>query len=216
MRIKILPTFNIEDGLLLPDDALIAGVDEVGRGSLAGPVMAAAIILDRSKCWGDQLDQVDDSKRLSKKKRETISAWIYKVSNVGIGVVDREEIDQLNILWASLLAMERAIDDVQKNLDRPLDAVLIDGNRLPTLNCRGYAIVQGDKKSFSIAAASIIAKIARDKFMFKMAKTHPRYGWEKNMGYGTRYHMEALKKYGVTDQHRRSFRPVAETLESWS
>ena len=175
-----------------------------------------AIILDRSKCLDNQLRQVDDSKRLSKKNRETISSWIYKVSTIGIGLVDREEIDRLNILWASLLAMERAIDDVQKNLSRPLDAVLIDGNRLPTLNCRGYAIVQGDKKSFSIAAASIVAKNARDKFMFKMAKTHPRYGWEKNMGYGTQYHMEALKKYGVTDQHRRSFRPVAEALESWS
>jgi ribonuclease HII len=211
-----LPTFNIEDGLLLPADALIAGVDEVGRGSLAGPVMAAAIILDRSKCLDDELRQVDDSKRLSKKNREAISSWIYKVSTVGIGFVDREGIDQLNILWASLLAMKRAIDDVQKNLDRPLDAVLIDGNRLPALNCRGYAIVQGDKKSFSIAAASIVAKIARDRFMLQMAKTYPQYGWEKNMGYGTRYHMEALKKYGVTDQHRRSFRPIAETLESWS
>ena len=211
-----MPTFNIEDGLLLPADALIAGVDEVGRGSLAGPVMAAAIILDRSKCLDDELRQVDDSKRLSKKNREAISSWIYKVSTVGIGFVDREGIDRLNILWASLLAMERAIDDVQKNLDRPLDAVLIDGNRLPALNCRGYAIVQGDKKSFSIAAASIVAKIARDRFMLQMAKTYPQYGWEKNMGYGTRYHMEALKKYGVTDQHRRSFRPIAETLESWS
>ena len=211
-----MPTFNIEDGLLLPADALIAGVDEVGRGSLAGPVMAAAIILDRSKCLDDELRQVDDSKRLSKKNREAISSWIYKVSTVGIGFVDREGIDQLNILWASLLAMKRAIDDVQKNLDRPLDAVLIDGNRLPALNCRGYAIVQGDKKSFSIAAASIVAKIARDRFMLQMAKTYPQYGWEKNMGYGTRYHMEALKKYGVTDQHRRSFRPIAETLESWS
>ena len=203
-----MPTFNIEDGLLLPDDALIAGVDEVGRGSLAGPVMAAAIILDRSKCLDNQLRQVDDSKRLSKKNRETISSWIYKVSTIGIGLVDREEIDRLNILWASLLAMERAIDDVQKNLSRPLDAVLIDGNRLPTLNCRGYAIVQGDKKSFSIAAASIVAKIARDKFMFEMAKTHPRYGWEKNMGYGTQYHMEALKKYGVTKHHRKTFPPI--------
>ena len=113
-----------------------------------------------------------------------------------------------------MLAMERAIEEVQAKLDRPLDAVLVDGNRLPNLKCPGYAIVKGDTKSISIAAASIVAKTTRDDFMLRMASIHPEYGWEKNMGYGTQQHLDALKKFGPTKQHRRSFRPVLEALKT--
>ena len=113
-----------------------------------------------------------------------------------------------------MLAMERAIEEVQTKLDRPLDAVLVDGIRLPNLKCPGYAIVKGDTKSISIAAASIVAKTTRDDFMLRMAARHPEYAWEKNMGYGTQQHLDALKKFGPTEQHRRSFRPVLEALKT--
>ena len=209
-----MPTFNLEDELSLPDDALIAGVDEVGRGPLAGPVVASAVVINRSLCPSNILARIDDSKRLSQKNRNIVLTLIHKISVTGTGFADRNEIDELNILWASMLAMERAIQELQSKLDRPLDAVLVDGNRLPNLKCPGYAIVKGDTKSVSIAAASVVAKTVRDDFMSQMASLHPEYGWEKNMGYGTRQHLDALKKFGPTELHRQSFRPVFEVLKS--
>jgi ribonuclease HII len=202
--VRLLPTFILEDGLSLPSDALIAGVDEVGRGPLAGPVVASAVIINRSLCSDSILCTIDDSKRLSHKNRNVALTLIRKIAII----------DELNILWASMLAMERAIEEVQTKLDRPLDAVLVDGNRLPNLKCPGYAIVKGDTKSISIAAASIVAKTTRDDFMLRMAAIHPEYGWEKNMGYGTQQHLDALKKFGPTEQHRQSFRPVLATLKT--
>ena len=209
-----MPTFILEDGLSLSSDALIAGVDEVGRGPLAGPVVASAAIINRSLCSDNILCTIDDSKRLSHKNRNMALTLIRKIAITGTGFADRDEIDELNILWASMLAMERAIEEVQTKLDRPLDAVLVDGNRLPNLKCPGYAIVKGDTKSISIAAASIVAKTTRDDFMLRMASIHPEYGWEKNMGYGTPQHLDALRKFGPTEQHRRSFRPVLEALKT--
>ena len=209
-----MPTFILEDGLSLSSDALIAGVDEVGRGPLAGPVVASAVIITRSLCSDSILCTIDDSKSLSHKNRNMALTLIRKIAITGTGFADRDEIDELNILWASMLAMERAIEEVQTKLDRPLDAVLVDGNRLPNLKCPGYAIVKGDTKSISIAAASIVAKTTRDDFMLRMASIHPEYGWEKNMGYGTPQHLDALRKFGPTEQHRRSFRPVLEALKT--
>ena len=209
-----LPTFILEDGLSLSSDALIAGVDEVGRGPLAGPVVASAVIINRSLCSESILCTIDDSKRLSPKNRNMALTMIRKIAITGTGFADRSEIDELNIFWASMLAMERAIEEVETKLDRPLDAVLVDGNRLPNLKCPGYAIVKGDTKSISIAAASIVAKTTRDDFMLRMAARHPEYAWEKNMGYGTQQHLDALKKFGPTEQHRRSFRPVLEALKT--
>ena len=209
-----MPTFILEDGLSLSSDALIAGVDEVGRGPLAGPVVASAVIINRSLCSESILCTIDDSKRLSPKNRNMALTMIRKIAITGTGFADRSEIDELNIFWASMLAMERAIEEVETKLDRPLDAVLVDGNRLPNLKCPGYAIVKGDTKSISIAAASIVAKTTRDDFMLRMASIHPEYGWEKNMGYGTQQHLDALKKFGPTKQHRRSFRPVLEALKT--
>jgi ribonuclease HII len=208
-----LPDFILEDRLLLPVDASIAGVDEVGRGCLAGPVTAVAAVLDRSRCTVDKLEKINDSKLISPKNRQRAMASIFEIAIIGVGFASRKEIDRLNILWASMLAMERAVSDLKNKLTQPLAFALIDGNRLPKLKCPSEAIIKGDSKSFSIAAASIVAKCIRDALMVKMAKRYPEYGWEKNMGYGTRTHLEALKKYGVTDQHRRSFRPVAKILE---
>ena len=208
-----MPDFILEDRLLLPVDASIAGVDEVGRGSLAGPVTAVAAVLDRSRCTVDKLEKIDDSKRVSLKNRQGAMVFICEIAIIGVGFASRKEIDRLNILWASMLAMERAVSDLQKKLTQPLAFALIDGNRLPKLKCPSQAIIKGDSRSFSIAAASIVAKSIRDALMVKMANRYPEYGWEKNMGYGTRAHLEALKKYGVTDQHRRGFGPVANALE---
>ena len=208
------PTFILEDGLSLSSDALIAGVDEVGRGPLAGPVVASAVIINRSLCSESILCTIDDSKSLSPKNRNMALTMIHKIAITGTGFADRSEIDELNIFWASMLAMERAIEEVQTKLGRPLDAVLVDGNRLPNLKCPGYAIVKGDTKSISIAAASIVAKTTRDDFMLRMASIHPEYGWEKNMGYGTQQHLDALKKFGPTEQHRQSFKPVLEALKT--
>jgi ribonuclease HII len=208
-----LPDFTLEDSLLLPVDDYIAGVDEVGRGSLAGPVTAVAAVLNRSRCTVDKLEKIDDSKGISLKNRQIAMVSICEIAIIGVGFASRKEIDHLNILWASMLAMERAVSELQKKLTQPLAFALIDGNRLPKLKCPSQAIIKGDSKSFSIAAASIVAKSIRDALMVKMAKRYPEYGWEKNMGYGARAHLEALKNHGVTDQHRRSFRPVADALE---
>ena len=208
-----MPDFTLEDSLLLPVDDYIAGVDEVGRGSLAGPVTAVAAVLDRSRCTVDKLEKIDDSKGISLKNRQIAMVSICEIAIIGVGFASRKEIDHLNILWASMLAMERAVSDLQKSLTQPLAFALIDGNRLPKLKCPSQAVIKGDSKSFSIAAASIVAKSIRDALMVKMAKRYPEYGWEKNMGYGARAHLEALKNHGVTDQHRRSFRPVADALE---
>lgn len=182
--------------------ALIAGVDEAGRGPLAGPVVAAAVILPNDH----NIEGLDDSKKLSPAKRKRLEALILEKTIYSIGICDEGEIDTLNILWATMEAMKRAVDDLT---DAP-DQVLVDGNRLPDWPYKAEAVVGGDALHPCISAASIIAKEHRDRLMLAAAEQYPQYGWERNKGYGTAEHLAALRKYGPTPLHRKSFAPVAQ------
>ena len=180
---------------------IIAGVDEVGRGSLIGPVVAAAVIL--KKTINKKL--LKDSKRLSKSKRETLSRFIKKNSIWAIGKASVKEIEKINILQASLLAMKRAIIKLKK---KPI-IIFIDGNKLPKIeNYKLKSIVKGDQKIPSISAASILAKVTRDKMISSLAKNFKDYYWDKNYGYGTKQHLKAIKKLGITTHHRKTFSPI--------
>ena len=207
-----MPDFSLEENLGLPTSAVIVGVDEVGRGPLAGPVTAAAVFVDRQKITLDLLTKIDDSKKIPQKKRETISKQIESIAIIGIGWASSSEIDQLNILEATMLAMQRAIFSLQKQIILDPEYILIDGNKVPRLDFPSKAIVRGDEKSLSIAAASIVAKSKRDAFMTSLSKLYPGYGWEKNAGYGTREHLAAIEREGITVHHRRSFKPIANYL----
>lgn len=180
----------------------VAGVDEAGRGPLAGPVVAAAVILD-PKCVPDG---IDDSKVLTAPRRERLCAEILACAQVGIGVASVEEIDTLNIFWATMLAMTRAVEA----LVRPPVFVLVDGNRCPNWAHQSHAVVGGDALCLSIAAASIVAKHRRDTMMIELDALHPGYGWASNKGYGAKVHQDALRTLGPTPHHRRSFAPVAQ------
>ena len=208
-----MPDFSIEDGLLLPRGAAIAGVDEVGRGPLAGPVTAAALVLDRQRCGADLSRSIDDSKRLSAARRAGLVPELRVAAVIGLGWADRAEIDQLNILGATMLAMRRAVDALADRMGKAPDFALVDGNRTPCLSCPSRSVIKGDAISLSIAAASIVAKVARDDVMTRLAERFPGYGWERNAGYGTREHIEALNRLGPTSEHRRSFAPVRAVLE---
>lgn len=194
------PNYNLE----LDIGGVICGVDEVGRGPLAGPVIAAAVILDPANIPL----HLNDSKKLSAKKREELNEVILATAECAYGEASLEEIDELNILHASMLAMSRAVT----NLPRKVDHVLVDGNRIPALDAPATAVIKGDQKSVSIAAASIIAKVKRDFLMKNLAKMHPEYGWERNSGYGTREHMEALNLVGPSRFHRKSFAPIRDLM----
>ena len=184
---------------------IIAGVDEVGRGPLAGPVTAAAVVLDPAHIP----EGLNDSKKLSPARRAALYDLIAEVADVSIAHASVEEIDRLNILRASHLAMERAV----AGLPRRPDLALIDGNMIPrNLSVPGQAIVKGDGVCVSIAAASIMAKICRDYVMWDLAQHCPGYGWERNAGYPTKSHILALQNLGVTPHHRRSFKPVHNIL----
>ncbi len=182
----------------------VCGVDEVGRGPWAGPVVAAAVILDR----GWDADGVDDSKRLTAAARTRLRREIEAHAEVGTGQASVYEIDRMNILNAALLAMRRAV----AALARVPECALVDGNRLPDLPCPATAVTRGDARSVSIAAASIVAKVERDRLMAGLAVDFPGYGWERNAGYGTPEHAAALERLGVSPHHRRSFAPVARRL----
>ena len=184
---------------------ILAGVDEVGRGSLIGPVYAAAVILNKSI----NKKLLKDSKSLSKKKREELFSYIKKNSIWAIGQSSVKEIEKLNILNASLLAMKRAI----LKLTKKPSLVLIDGNRLPDLkNYKLEYVIRGDQKIPSISAASIIAKVSRDRFITTLSKQFNNYGWDKNSGYGTKEHLRAIKKFGITEYHRKTFSPICDLI----
>ncbi len=199
------PDFSEEMRLIKSGAAIIAGVDEVGRGPLAGPVTAAAVVLNSK----DIPAGLNDSKKLSIKSREALAIEVHARARVSIAHASVEEIDALNILRASHLAMERAV----AGLGIAVDHALIDGNMIPkALICSATALVKGDARSVSISAASIVAKVMRDRIMVDLAQQHPGYGWERNAGYPTKVHREALLKLGVTPHHRRSFRTVHNML----
>ena len=194
-----MPNFELEKQFPNP----ITGVDEVGRGSLAGPVVAAAVILPPDLSM-DLINGIDDSKKLKKKVRERLFAELKHISAIGIGVATITEIDNLNILQATMLSMKRAVETLPK---KPIVA-LIDGKQSPDLDCRIHTVVKGDSLSISIAAASIVAKVTRDQMMLKLAEKFPGYGWERNCGYGTKEHQNAIQRLGITSEHRRSFAPI--------
>lgn len=198
-------TMELEESLWSRGCTCVAGVDEVGRGPLAGPVVAAAVVLNRASIP----EGLNDSKKLSAKRRAFLTPLLRQSAQVGLGVASVEEIDALNILQASLLAMRRAVAD----LPVVPDHLLIDGNRLPVdLPCPATPVVGGDGRSPSIAAASIVAKTWRDDVMKEAAARFPGYGWETNAGYPTKCHKSALRDLGVTPFHRRSFAPVRDIL----
>ncbi len=202
---KIAADLSFETAARARGFTAIAGVDEVGRGPLAGPVTAAAVILDLTRIPAG----LADSKALTAKRRDHLFDLILANAQCSIAHATVEEIDTLNILRASHLAMERAI----AGLGTSPDHCLIDGNLIPAgLKGRSEAIVKGDAKSLSIAAASIIAKVTRDRIMVDLAQQHPGYGWEVNAGYPTKLHLNALLNLGVTAWHRRSFKPVHNIL----
>lgn len=200
-----MPDFTFERMVDGWPTIVVAGVDEVGRGPLAGPVTAAAVVLDP----GNLPDGLDDSKKLSAARRAVLAEALHACAQVSIAHASVEEIDTINILQASHLAMRRALAGLPV---RPGHA-LIDGNRLPAdLACPATAVVKGDARSLSVAAASIVAKVARDAIMAGLAAECPGFGWETNAGYGTRAHLEALQRLGPTPHHRRSFAPVHNIL----
>jgi len=198
------PCFGAETTLIAGYNGLVAGVDEAGRGPLAGPVVAAAVILDPN----DIPEGINDSKALMREAREEIYAQIVHRACYAVAIADVERIDRLNILHATMWAMTVAVAELA---DRPA-AVLVDGNRLPELPCPGHTVVGGDALSLSIAAASIVAKVTRDRLMIALADEHPGYGWERNKGYSTPEHFEGIARLGVTVHHRRTFAPVRAAL----
>ncbi|HEX7776633.1 MAG TPA: ribonuclease HII [Parvibaculum sp.] len=193
--------FEIEHGA---PHRRVCGIDEAGRGPLAGPVVAAAVVLDPANCP----EGLNDSKKLDETRREALYAALIASAEIGVGIASVEEIDRLNILWASMLAMSRALEALAV---APAFA-LIDGNRVPKIDCPARAVIGGDGLVVSIAAASIVAKVTRDRMMAALAVEHPGYGWLTNRGYGTPEHLDALTRLGATAHHRRSFAPVRNIL----
>ena len=186
---------------------LIAGTDEVGRGPLVGPVVAAAVILPKNY----MLEGLNDSKKLTEKKRDKFYDILYKDAiSIGIGIVDAKTIDEINILEASRLAMKLAIEDLNVKPEYILsDAMKLDNQSIPYTD-----IIHGDSLSLSIAAASVIAKVTRDRMMYDLDKEYPEYGFAKHKGYPTKLHLESLKKYGVLDNYRFTYKPVKEILDN--
>lgn len=189
---------EIEENLYSKGYKFVCGVDEAGRGPLCGPVVAAAVILKKD----DKIEGVNDSKKLSEKKREEVYERIMeKALAVGVGMSDVDVIEEVNILNATKMAMRQAIN----NLKQQPDYVLVDGNQWINIDIKGETVVHGDAKSESIAAASIVAKVTRDRMLIEWDKEYPEYGFAKHKGYGTKAHVEAIGKYGLTPIHRPSF-----------
>ena len=197
---RFKPTFELEAAELQIHGGPVAGVDEAGRGPWAGPVVAACVVLDPAHIPA----HIDDSKALDEDARAFLYNRIMKHADVGVGIADVTRIDRDNILQATLWAMSEAI----AALKTPPKLVLIDGNKAPRLTMECRTIIKGDAKCVSIAAASIIAKVTRDRIMMALARDHPSYGFERHKGYGTPEHQAAINKHGVCQLHRRSFKPV--------
>lgn len=214
-----MPDFSLEDAARARGFTRIAGIDEAGRGPWAGPVVAGAVMLDRDGLPDALARDLDDSKRLKPAARERLLGALVPHARIGIGLAAAEEIDRVNILQATFLAMERAVLDLlgRSNAAAP-DLALVDGNRPPPLagvpGCAVECVVKGDGLSLSIAAASIVAKVTRDRLMADLAERFPGYGWERNAGYGTAEHKAALARLGVTPEHRRSYRPILNILRA--
>ena len=188
----------------------VCGVDEAGRGPLVGAVVAGAVVLDPN----NPIEGLKDSKKLTAARREYLYEQIMsKAKAWGVGEASPAEIDEINILQATMLAMRRAIEDLTTRLGAWPDKALIDGNRCPELPIDAEAIIKGDAKEPAISAASIVAKVTRDRQMMSLHEQHPQYGFAQHMGYPTEAHFAALKQYGACDQHRRSFSPVRKVLE---
>ena len=205
-----MPDFQLESNLT----GRIAGIDEAGLGPWAGPVSAAAVVLDQANLPDALRDGLDDSKKLSPRTRDALFDALHEQArlgnvDIGVGLSSVAEIERNNILAATMTAMARAVTD----LDRPVDIALVDGNQAPNLTCTVQTVVKGDQRSLSIAAASIIAKVTRDWIMAELDAQHPGYGWAHNAGYGTAEHRAALLQLGVTPHHRRSFKPIAALLK---
>ncbi len=201
-----MPSFEIENQFDCP---YIFGVDEVGRGPLAGPVVASCVYIPQDARTHPVWSEVRDSKKLSATKREKLFLEIKAQSVFGIGMASVEEIDSINILQASFLAMRRALESCTP----APQMVLVDGNRSPKdWAWEHKTVIKGDSKSISIAAASVLAKVTRDRIMNELGQSFPQYGWEANAGYGTATHMGALQSFGVTPHHRKTFAPVRDAL----
>jgi ribonuclease HII len=210
-----MPDFAIERQC----EGMVCGIDEAGRGPLAGPVVAAAVIIDRRRLRGPLRHVLDDSKALSRALRERCYEQLCTgagagIVAIGIGAASVAEIDRINVLRADLLAMARALRALEARTGRRPDIALVDGNIAPVLPCPVRTVIGGDAASLSIAAASIIAKVTRDRIMRALARYHPGYGWEDNAGYATAAHVAAIRRLGVTPHHRRSFAPIRLALSS--
>ena len=207
-----MPDFELEN----KKEGLVVGIDEAGRGPWAGPVVAGAVVFLTHDVDEYLLKNLDDSKKLSAKKREILYDKLFQARDegkllLGIGEAEVEEIDRLNILQATFLAMQRAVEA----LPQKPDFAYVDGNQKPKgLYCDCQTVIKGDARSYSIAAASIAAKVYRDRLMRKLGEIYPMYGFEKNAGYGTKLHIDGLRQYGVVEGvHRKSYRPIAEILQ---
>ena len=203
-----MPDFKYE--LLCGKNGLIAGIDEAGRGPWAGPVVAGAVAFPELEISDYLRDTLNDSKKLTAAKRENLFEELHKSGAlIGIGMASVEEIDALNILQATFLAMRRAVN----NLSQPIDFAIIDGNKVPPdMPCPARFLIKGDALSLSVSAASIVAKVTRDRLMSNLAKEFPFYAWEKNAGYGTKAHQEGLKSHGICIHHRKSYAPIKKFL----
>lgn len=222
-----LSTFILEKDFASQGFTHIIGTDEVGRGPLCGPVLACAAMFkdpnfEISADLQKQFDIIRDSKKVSEKQREEVFDFIHEHFHIGIGLCDHETIDRINILEASFLSMKKAIQELKRNMKdgiwgdvEPKYIILVDGNKqIPNLSMEQYAVIGGDKLVKSISAASIVAKVTRDRMMKEFALKYPQYGLEKHMGYGTKVHMEALVQYGPCEIHRKSFAPVKKALNA--
>ena len=203
--------FSFENKLWQQGLNYVAGVDEAGRGPWAGPVVAAAAIFKPS-FKAEFLNILNDSKKLSAKKRDILFEHIIVHCDYAVGIASVKEIDEINILQASLLAMFRAVEGLKS---KP-QYVLIDGNKIPKqLTTPSEAIIKGDARSYSIAAASIVAKVTRDRMMYELHLQYPHYGWDSNQGYGTKKHQNGLAEFGINEHHRRSFKPIKNIISQY-